>query len=112
MDAKKILAAVASLAMVAGPAFAHRNPPMPDRDITVINYNKDTAVTNVVKVDAFTGTNLAAGGDGGAGGDVSGRGTGGDGGNGGDGGTIVTGDAYAKAKVINLVNTNITRIRR
>ena len=37
-------------------------------------------------------------------------GAGGQGGNNGGGGTIITGDAYAEACIINIVNTNITEI--
>ena len=91
-------------------------------DVTVTNINQ-AAVKNYVDVKAKTGYNDANGGNagcdcegGGDGGNVqnsnSGN-TGGDGGNagdGGDGGVIVTGHAFAKSKIFNKVNTNITRI--
>lgn len=90
-------------------------------DITVINKNK-ARVKNEIHVGAYTGGNSANGGSGGQGGHTGKvkaqkggtaiSGDGGNGGAGGDGGTIRTGDARAKGKVINVVNTNMTRIRR
>lgn len=87
-------------------------------DITVTN-NNGAYVKNDVDVLASTGGNDANGGDGsnaGNGGGVqnsdSGNtgGNGGNGGNGGDGGVILTGNAFAKSKITNKVNTNITRV--
>lgn len=93
-------------------------------DVTVTNIN-NAKVKNYVDVKAKTGYNDANGGDagcdcvgGGDGGDVinsdddNDAGDGGDAGNGGAGGTIVTGHADGYSGVINLVNTNVTRIRR
>src|SRR3989338_3114081 len=69
-------------------------------DITVTN-TKTAVVMNEVVVRAYTGYNNSDGGDGG---------NGGDGGEGGNGGSITTGNATAKAKVKNKVNTDITKI--
>jgi len=93
-------------------------------DVTISNTN-DARVKNYVDVKAKTGHNDANGGDtgcgcegGGDGGNVSNSdddntgGDGGDAGHGGWGGYIDTGNATAGAAVGNLVNHNITRIRR
>lgn len=96
-------------------------------NITVNNYN-DAHVTNHVDVKAKTGHNDANGGDsgcgcdgGGNGGDINNNGddvqnshtgSGGNAGAGGAGGTIITGVADSLSSVVNLVNHNITRIRR
>ncbi len=63
-------------------------------DIKVINKN-DARVRNTVDVSASTGGN----------GIVAVKG-------GGNSGDIRTGDAYADSLVVNVVNTNVTRIRR
>ena len=109
---KKILVgltALSLLVLVAGPALA----------ATVINVNKNTTVSNDVMVVANTGWNVTGGGDGGTGGTskaiaINGSNAYGGSSNGGNGGSnssgISTGNAYAKAKVINIVNTSITRI--
>ncbi|HBT81347.1 hypothetical protein A2757_01680 [Candidatus Giovannonibacteria bacterium RIFCSPHIGHO2_01_FULL_48_47] len=87
-------------------------------DITVTN-NNSAYVKNEVDVSASTGGNDANGGSGSAagnGGNVqssnSGNtgGNGGNGGDGGDGGVILTGNAFAKSKIVNKVNTNVTRV--
>src|SRR3989344_7949731 len=92
-------------------------------DITVTN-TKTAVVMNEVVVSAYTGYNNSDGGDGGSGGSGDGAssntnkngsqtnngGNGGDGGEGGNGGSITTGNATAKAKVKNKVNTDITKI--
>mgnify|MGYP001571674968 CR=1 FL=1 len=93
-------------------------------DILVTN-NNDARVKNYVDVKAKTGYNDANGGDtgcgcegGGDGGDVNyseDHNTAGDGGNAGDGGWggyIDTGNAVSGSNIVNLVNHNITRIRR
>ena len=93
-------------------------------DVTVTN-NNYAKVKNDVDVKAKTGYNDANGGDagcdcvgGGDGGSVNNSNSGnagGDGGNagdGGDGGYINTGFAGAGSGIVNLVNHNITRIRR
>ena len=106
---------ILALALAAGPALAWWNS---GSDITVTN-NKTAKVTNNVVVVASTGGNISAGDAGGDGGDggVGGKvnidndgNDGGNGGNGGNGGTIYTGNAYAKSKVKNIVNTDITKI--
>lgn len=96
-----------------------------DCDVDDINVNNTNSATvkNYVDVKAKTGHNDANGGDagcdcqgGGDGGSVSNSdddntgGNGGNAGHGGWGGFISTGDAYAKSKIFNKVNTNITRI--
>src|SRR3989344_5165811 len=93
-------------------------------DVTVTNHNS-ASVNNNVDVRARTGHNEANGGDagcdcvgGGDGGDVNhsedhkAGGNGGNAGHGGWGGYINTGKAEAGSGIVNLVNTNITRIRR
>src|SRR3989338_4796952 len=93
-------------------------------DVTVTNHNS-ASVNNNVDVRARTGHNEANGGDagcdcvgGGDGGNVNhsedhnAGGNGGNAGHGGWGGYINTGDAEAGSGIVNLVNTNITRIRR
>src|SRR3989344_7349252 len=87
-------------------------------DITVDNTD-NARVKNNVGVGASTGDNASLGWDGGSGGNggVGGKinidnddNDGGNGGVGGDGGSVDTGNAYAKSKVVNIVNTIITRI--
>lgn len=90
-----------------------------DVTLKVKNYNR-AKVKNYVDVDAKTGNNDANGGNSGGGagngGNVSNSdddNTGGNGGNegdGGSGGVIFTGHAKAKSKIVNRVNTNITRV--
>ena len=88
-------------------------------DITVDNTD-NAKVKNIVGVGALTGDNASLGWDGGSGGDggVGGKinignddNDGGSGGDGGDGGEVNTGDAKAKSKVVNIVNTIITKIQ-
>src|SRR3990167_4682352 len=84
-------------------------------DVTVSN-NNSARVKNYVGVYAGTGSNNANGGSGSAAGnggsvvhsdeDNTG-GNGGNAGHGGNGGVIWTGDAFAKSKIFNKVNTNI-----
>ncbi|TAL49514.1 hypothetical protein EPN83_00350 [Patescibacteria group bacterium] len=74
-------------------------------DITVDNHN-GARVTNTVNTTASSGNNVANGGDGSHSHHHHG------GSSGGDGGIIVTGDAGAIGDVANIVNSNITRIRR
>ena len=104
-----------SIGLYATPALAgHWN----NNDITVTNVNS-AYVKNNVEVSASTGSNDANGGSGSAAGnggsvvhsdeDNTG-GNGGNAGHGGNGGVIWTGDAFAKSKIFNKVNTNITRI--
>jgi hypothetical protein len=107
MDAKKIFAAVTLFAMVAGPALAHGWPPI-GQDIQVTNVNFAN-VTNNVTVGAFTGDNVTVGGDGGNGGFAC-KGSANGGAGGSNSGDIITGAAYAEAKVVNKVNTNITKV--
>ena len=91
-------------------------------DVTVTNTN-NARVKNYVDVKAKTGRNNANGGgagdnSAGSGGSVNNSDDGNTGGNGGDagsggwGGLIGTGDAEAGSLVVNVVNTNITRVRR
>ena len=97
-------------------------------EVTVRNRNNAT-VRNTVDAEADTGKNDADGGDAagaGSGGSVSGgyyywyysagsdneAGDGGDGGDGGNGGEIYTGPSDSYSSAINVVNTNITRVRR
>jgi len=97
-----------------------------DGDVEIKVKNKNQAyVKNDVETKAKTGYNTATGGDsgcecgngGGDGGDVKGSdddndaGDGGDAGNGGDA-YIDTGNALSGTEVVNLVNHNVTRIRR
>ena len=98
-----------------------------------VTTNNNANVGNIVLVGADTGDNDANGGDGGNGNNGGDGGNGknrrshrghhghhgggstGDGGNGGDGGAggdILIGDATARAKVANVVNRNMTRVRR
>ena len=105
-------------------------PPPPPQgcdcgDVKVKNKNF-SFVSNRVSSRADTGDNYAGGADGGNGGnsgainnndgsDVESSSTG-KGGNGGaagvgSGGTVITGSAYSRAKTINVVNTNFTRVR-
>ncbi|MDO8728417.1 MAG: ice-binding family protein [bacterium] len=88
--------------------------------VTVTNNNVAT-VTNNENTQASTGSNSAGGsnaGNGGNGGSISGSGNGnntghgGRGGGGGTGGVVITGNANANSRVLNKVNTNITRVRR
>ena len=93
-------------------------------DVTVRNQNR-AFVGNLVVADADTGDNWAGGARGGNGGnagdidnyegddvDDSTTGNGGHGGAGGEGGTVYTGYALADAGAVNVVNTNLTRVRR
>lgn len=97
-------------------------------DVNVHNTNV-ARIMNNVSADADTGKNDADGGDAqgaGDGGDVNGghsfwfytsgsdneAGEGGAGGNGGNGGENVTGHADSYATVVNVINSNVTRIRR
>jgi len=105
-------------------------PPPPPQgcdcgDVKVKNKNF-SFISNRVSSRADTGDNSAGGADGGNGGnsgainnndggDVENSSTG-NGGNGGaagvgSGGTVITGNAYSRAKTINVVNTNFTRVR-
>lgn len=106
--------AVLAFAVAALPAAA-------DIDNVEVKNNNDAYVKNDVDTTAKTGGNTANGGNGGSGGnggDITNSGDDvelsdtGSGGNGGDGGwaTVLTGDATAKSKVINKVNTNITEL--
>ena len=85
-------------------------------DIDVDNENC-ARVSNTVVVIADTGDNNADGGHGNDGGSSGGtiafggsRATGGDGGDGGGNAIVITGDAIAGASVVNMTNTNSTRI--
>lgn len=90
-------------------------------DIEIIN-ESNAIVENNVTVIANTGGNNANGGSGGRGGDIDDTkawkggyaksGNGGAGGDGGSGGTIWTGNVYAKTKILNRINTVITKIWR
>jgi len=90
-------------------------------DVDVRNRNRAN-VGNGVGVLADTGLNVANGDEGGEGGDSgdplaiddsgASTGDGGDGGNGGGGGDVWTGSSTAGATVVNVINRNITRIRR
>ncbi|MFZ5559881.1 MAG: hypothetical protein ACOZAL_03780 [Patescibacteria group bacterium] len=108
---KKILVGLTALALLAFavPALA--------LDGAVINVNKFTKVENSVMVVANTGGNITSGGDAGSGGTskaiaidssnaYGGSANGGSGGS--NSGDISTGNAYAKAKVVNIVNTSYT----
>ena len=98
-----------------------------DRTTTVRNHNRAMVLNGVVS-EAETGENTAYGsyaGDGGDGGSInnggggadeaevedSRTGRGGQGGNSGLGGYVQTGPAYSSAGAVNVVNTNLTRIR-
>ena len=112
--ASSVLVPMLSLGFYATPALArHWNN---GNDITVTN-NKTATVINEVGVEASTGYNSADGGNGGNGGLNAGEdnkgnddNTDNDGGNGGNGGSVTTGNATAKGKVYNKVNTDITKI--
>lgn len=89
-------------------------------DVSIRNRNR-VAVKNYIETEAETGDNKAKGSQGGNGGNagyVGGFGNDGnevDGGSGGDssdGGYISTGSASARTEVLNVVNKNITRVRR
>ncbi len=96
-----------------------------DGMVLVINRNRGASL-NGVFADANTGLNEAKGskgGEGGEGGEVEVEeggnagngntgGTGGTGGMGGDGGYVETGVSVSEAGVINVINRNVTRIRR
>lgn len=90
-----------------------------DNDVEVTN-NNDVDVDNAVTVIADTGANEAhgrAGGHGGAGGTATGddENTGGRGGHGGDGGwggQITTGAQTLEVAIVNILNRNLTRVRR
>jgi hypothetical protein len=122
---RKILAVLATTALVASALPALAQPPrgMRGHDIIVNNF-KAASVTNMVSVTADTGSNDAEGDDGGDGGEagsaednnntggtqVNNGGDGGAGGAGGNGGVIVTGDATALLAVDNMVNINDTKV--
>src|SRR3989344_1582078 len=119
---KKITAVFAIVALLsfASPALAHGGHYVSSDDITVTNHNS-ASVRNTVNVSASTGGNDANGGTGSAAGnggdgnhsdDHNAGGNGGNAGHGGWGRYINTGDAEAGSGIVNLVNTNITRIRR
>ncbi|MFH0804413.1 MAG: hypothetical protein V1896_02330 [Candidatus Zambryskibacteria bacterium] len=73
--------------------------------------NRNSAVIiNSTSATSNTGNNFA-GSNGGSGGSAFG-GSNANGGNGSNTGSITTGDAKAKSKTINIINTNATRIRR
>jgi hypothetical protein len=98
--------------------------------------NNEARVDNCVSVDAYTGNNASAGGyvtgNGGEGGSVNvdtksekggksdstdsippiNGGNGGSIGNGGNGGDIKTGVTNSIAKIVNVINKNITRVKR
>ncbi|OGG48500.1 hypothetical protein A2678_03305 [Candidatus Kaiserbacteria bacterium RIFCSPHIGHO2_01_FULL_53_31] len=92
-------------------------------DTSVRNHNRGLVV-NHTDASADTGDNKAKGSEGGNGGDTgeaevedgggnsADSGNGGAGGDGGIGGTVLTGSAVATSRSVNVVNTNITRIRR
>ena len=95
-----------------------------DNTITVSNTNNATVNNDEVEAEAKTGKNDANGGNagmGGNGGEIDNNGGdevenvstghGGNGGHGALGGIVLTGSAYAKTKVFNLVNKNVTRLR-
>lgn len=112
--AKKILAGVAALAMLAfgTPAFAAIN----SSSFTITTTNRGT-IENTTRASSHTGDNTAEGsigGDGEEGGDVTSdgdnnnggasSGNGGNGGNAGAGGLVVTGNATAEAGTENSLN--------
>ena len=90
-------------------------------DVTVKNRNK-AKVKNNVGASSDTGSNNADGGtaygSAGSGGDVKGSdddntgGNGGDAGDGGNGGDVYTWDAETAVDIVNVVNRNVTRVRR
>ena len=90
-------------------------------DVVVTNLN-GAGLLNIVGAGADSGWNMTDGGaagNGGKGGKVAGEdnddnttGNGGAAGNGGNGGTVKTGDAGSFNVLTNLINTNITRVRR
>lgn len=94
------LTVMALMAMTVAPALAYY-PPMPSdsSDVTVTNNNSAT-VSNSVNVSAITGYNYALGGS------ATGKNATG----GSNTGDITTGDAYARAKVVNVVNSNTTKV--
>ena len=119
MDMKKAVAFAAGAAMFlsAAPAFATHTDDI-DIDVT----NKDTTVTNEVLTSATTGSNTADGGSASVlvkkSGNVKGSQHDGNstsaGGNtsfGGLGGTIETGDATAKSKVSNDINSTYIKVK-
>jgi hypothetical protein len=97
------------------------------RNETSVNNHNDAGVLNLVGAGSDTGYNDANGGDAGGcecgqgagnGGNVNSSdddntgGNGGNAGNGGRGGYIATGNAGTGVGILNVINTNITRIRR
>lgn len=90
-----------------------------DNDVHVDNVN-NVDVSNGVSVEAETGTNEAhgfRGGHGGMGGSATGddenmAGDGGAGGDGGWGGQITTGAQTLEVAIVNILNRNLTRVRR
>src|SRR3989338_3375548 len=118
MDMKKAVAFAAGAAMFlsAVPAFA-------SDDIDVEVKNKDTTVINTVGTSANTGSNIADGGSAstlveksgnvkGSGNDANTTSAGDNLSIGGDGGEVTTGNAKAKSKVSNTVNSTVIRVRR
>lgn len=95
-----------------------------DEGNTSVSNTNWLGVENTVAADASTGDNEAEGSEGGNGGeggsitsgdeevDDSTTGAGGEGGLGSTGGDVLTGDSTSRAGVINIVNRNVTRIRR
>ncbi|MBI2673816.1 MAG: hypothetical protein HYX23_00870 [Candidatus Zambryskibacteria bacterium] len=70
-------------------------------------------MTNTVTTNASTGGNISSGGDAKSKAKAKGWHSDADSdANGGNGGSIKTGDASAWSEVVNVVNTNIVRVRR
>lgn len=106
---KKFIALTSTLALLAlaTPAFASESWHRSSSDIEVRNTN-DATVTNVVTTTAETGGNSSTGGSAKAkarGGNATATA------NGGDAGSANSGDADASSGVVNVVNSNIVRIR-
>ena len=119
MDIKKAVAFATGAAMFlsAAPAFASG-----DGNIDVDVINKYTTVTNTVTTIADTGSNTANGGDAstlvkksgnvlGSNNDGNTTSAGGNTSTGGEGGLIETGDAWAKSKVTNDVNSTYIKVK-
>lgn len=102
-----------------------------DNGVVRVMSSNNAGITNTIGARARSGFNVAGAGDAGNGGpggnggnmeqtgedDVDSShtgsgGTGGTGGNGGAGGSISTGVADSLTEVVNVLNTNITRVRR
>ena len=119
MDIKKVVgfATGAAMFLSAAPAFASH-----DNDIDVTVRNTDTTVSNEVLTSANTGGNTADGGSAstlvkksgnvkGTGNDDNSTSAGGNSSTGGDGGYVETGDAWAKSKVENNVNSTDIKVK-